>query len=388
MKKEIAILTTYPLYSEPVIRNRLTIFARIFSEKGWNVKILTCSPAHEREERSNDDVFEVVHVKVPPFDRTKFLSRMIFEFYYVMRLFLTARKLGVGCVLVSVPSMFFLLLPFRGISKFYIIDVRDLVWKYLQKKNALLKVLGLVFEFFARNAIKTADLTLVTNYSEQGYMKSIISESQLLVVSNGVSREQFQKLSSIKYLVSCSKKMKVVYIGNIGIAQNLEVLVKALANHPFIELDIVGDGTDFSRVQDVFNSLGARNISLVGRVPWERVVNYYANADVLYTQLSDQFESAVPSKLYEYLSTGLPIVYGGGGAAAKFLASFSGIHLVDANNVEQLKGVFETIFRARSDKKQLFGDNIKKIENSYLREEHALLLEERMQVLAVELEND
>ena len=45
----------------------------------------------------------------------------------------------------------------------------------------------------------------------------------------------------------------------------------------------------------------------------------YTDSDILYAQLKKEFEGAVPSKLYEYLSTGKFIIYGGLGEALNLL---------------------------------------------------------------------
>ena len=77
-----------------------------------------------------------------------------------------------------------------------------------------------------------------------------------------------------------------------------------------MQLNIVGSGTDFKNVQSEVYKLSASNVFLHGRLPWKDVIQWYEKSDVLYAQLTKQYHTAMPSKLYEYLSTGLPIVYG------------------------------------------------------------------------------
>src|SRR6266446_7404861 len=62
--------------------------------------------------------------------------------------------------------------------------------------------------------------------------------------------------------------------------------------------------SDFERVRMAVNDRVASNVRLHGPMLWEEAIHWYSKSDVLYTQLSPAFSTAMPSKLYEYLATG------------------------------------------------------------------------------------
>ena len=130
------------------------------------------------------------------------------------------------------------------------------------------------------------------------------------MLPNGVSKEQFDRLSILKQ--SKSERPAVCYIGNIGLAQNLTLLVDVAIRCPEADFLIVGGGNDFNRVLRYAKDKNAKNVLLTGRVSWDIIPSYYERADILFAQLGFDYQGAMPSKLYEYLASGKFIVYGGG----------------------------------------------------------------------------
>ena len=83
----------------------------------------------------------------------------------------------------------------------------------------------------------------------------------------------------------------------------------------------------------------------------DNVLEIYKNTDILYAQLSKEFSSAIPSKLYEYLASGKCIIYGGYGEALKKLKDFENVFFVKPDKVDDLvisiKKLFKKIYTIR-----------------------------------------
>ena len=64
-----------------------------------------------------------------------------------------------------------------------------------------------------------------------------------------------------------------------------------------------------------------KNIKLLDPIERNELFKLYSQADILFLHLDNKmaFERVLPSKIFEYASTGLPIVAGVGGYAKKFL---------------------------------------------------------------------
>jgi len=204
---------------------------------------------------------------------------------------------------------------------------------------------------------------VVTNEAELEYFKLRKIEAKLYY--NGVNLEQFIELSTLPE--KHNDKFVISYIGNIGIAQNIEVFILAAEALGNLEFNIVGSGPEYQKIESLILSKGLKNVNLHGKVDWDKVLHFYQESDLLYAQLSENFSGAVPSKLYQYLSTGKFVIYGGNGQACKFLSKFSNNITIRPNNVEKLISAIKTA-RDLSNKPIAPNKNVELIQNKFIRE--------------------
>jgi colanic acid biosynthesis glycosyl transferase WcaI len=105
----------------------------------------------------------------------------------------------------------------------------------------------------------------------------------------------------------------LVYIGNVGAAQALGVLLEAadlLRDSGAIRFVIIGDGVERAGLEKRARSMGLKNIRFLGSRPQAEVANYMALADVLFLHLKRDrvYQVTIPSKTYGYLASGRPIL--------------------------------------------------------------------------------
>lgn len=107
-------------------------------------------------------------------------------------------------------------------------------------------------------------------------------------------------------------RTRVLYAGNVGDLQALDVAVRAAhdARDSGVDLTILGDGVALPRVKALADELQAPNVSFSGRVPRARMSAYYDEADFALVSLRDlpAFRGTIPSKLQAALSHGVPVV--------------------------------------------------------------------------------
>ena len=113
------------------------------------------------------------------------------------------------------------------------------------------------------------------------------------------------------------------YIGNVGLAQGLDTVLEAarrLSGEPVAFL-LIGDGVDKPRLQDAARQAGLTNVRFLRGVPRRRVPSLLAACDALLVILRDDplFQITIPSKLYEYMAAGKPILCSVGGEAAELV---------------------------------------------------------------------
>lgn len=127
-----------------------------------------------------------------------------------------------------------------------------------------------------------------------------------------------------------SKKLNLVFAGNIGVAQSFDTIIKSvkiasemLDNFQFI---ILGEGRDKKRVLDKIESMSlTNNFKFLGSFPPEEMPNFFASADALVVSLkkSKIFSMTIPGKLQSYLASGKPIIASLDGIGAEIIKESS-----------------------------------------------------------------
>ena len=51
-----------------------------------------------------------------------------------------------------------------------------------------------------------------------------------------------------------------------------------------------------------------KNINFLGLISWYNLLPIYSNSDILFLQINKNYETAIPSKIFEYVMTGRPII--------------------------------------------------------------------------------
>jgi len=108
-------------------------------------------------------------------------------------------------------------------------------------------------------------------------------------------------------------KFVVGYIGTLGMAHGLDRVLDAaelLRDAPDIVLFLAGAGAERDRLQARSSAATAHNVRLLPRQPKERVSVLWGACDASLITLTDRplFASVVPSKLFEAMGHGVPVL--------------------------------------------------------------------------------
>jgi len=102
----------------------------------------------------------------------------------------------------------------------------------------------------------------------------------------------------------------VMHAGNIGLSQNLDVVIDAasrLRDQRGIRFVFVGDGARRDALEQLARARGLENVMFVPYQPREHMAKSYASADVFLVSLKPGLAGyIVPSKLYSILAAGRP----------------------------------------------------------------------------------
>lgn len=117
-----------------------------------------------------------------------------------------------------------------------------------------------------------------------------------------------------------------VFMGNVGVAQDLENVAKAVSlirtPKPFL-VHIVGIGPDLENLKKTVAQLGVEDhFRFHGRHPLDKMPDFYRLADgCLLTLYADTAAGlTIPGKLQGYMSAGKPVIAAIGGGAAQVIA--------------------------------------------------------------------
>jgi glycosyltransferase involved in cell wall biosynthesis len=125
------------------------------------------------------------------------------------------------------------------------------------------------------------------------------------------------------------EEVAVLYLGAHGISQGLTQVVEAARLCPSrIRFVFVGDGADKARVEAA--AAGQRNVLFLSSVSSEDVAECYAAADICLAPLRDlpDFHRFIPSKIFEILAHGRPLIACLRGEAAEILGQTDGAIVV------------------------------------------------------------
>lgn len=138
-----------------------------------------------------------------------------------------------------------------------------------------------------------------------------------------VSRFLYRNLQHYAISSGRTKKaspLRVAYCGMLGVAQNVAGLVKSI---PFkalgTEFHIFGGGKQLKEIESYLAELADVPVVAHGFVAKEDIPARLASVDVCIVPLAQRIRGAVPSKIYDLLPQGIPILFCGGGEGAAFI---------------------------------------------------------------------
>ncbi len=158
---------------------------------------------------------------------------------------------------------------------------------------------------------------------------------------------------------------KVVFAGNIGVSQNLHVLLDAaetLQAYPDIRFIIIGDGSDFQSVAEHARAQRLTSVVFKGHQPVEKMPKYFAAADALlvHLKMNPAFAMTVPSKLQSYMACGRPVLAALSGSGAEIVARADAGIVCRPDSPEELRDAVLALWKMPREEREQLGRNARK----------------------------
>jgi glycosyltransferase involved in cell wall biosynthesis len=165
--------------------------------------------------------------------------------------------------------------------------------------------------------VPRADLVLAATPGIAAALTARRPEANVRTVPNAVVPEELLALSPPARAEG--DLARVTYVGLVGDAQRLAALLAVAEHMPDVRFSVVGRGPERARLEAEASRRGLRNVEFTAHVDPSGVVEQYRAAHILFAQVRSTptlDQTAMPSKLVEYMATGRPVVYAGKGPAA------------------------------------------------------------------------
>jgi glycosyltransferase involved in cell wall biosynthesis len=164
---------------------------------------------------------------------------------------------------------------------------------------------------------READLIVtVTEGSRRTLIGRGVDAGKIVVIRNGADTASLQPghADDLRKELGVADKIVVSYIGTLGMAHGLDVLVAAAnilqATTPNVVFMAVGSGAVAGELRSRVAELNLTNVIFVDQVPHDEIAHYWHASDIALALLRDDplFRTVTPSKVFEAMATGTPLV--------------------------------------------------------------------------------
>ncbi len=353
--------------------NRTFEHARQWVASGHRVTIITCAPnfpdgqlfeGYKNRWFQTEQMDGITVIRVWSFmtRNAGFVLRLLDFFSFMVSGFLGGLRVRDADIIIGTSPQFFTVCAAYCLAKVkqrpFVFEMRDIWPESLQAvgmSNAGLSVR--LAAPLADYLYRRADHLIVVTHSFKAYLQDRgVSGERVTVIPNGVDPDMFFPIPadiSLQQELQLEDKFVVGYLGTHGLAHGLESVVEAarLAGQTddltAVHFITVGAGAKFDKIKALASDLD--NFTMIGQVSRADILRYWSllDASLIHLKASPLFESVIPSKMFEAMAMGVPLLHGVGGESADIVrTSRSGICFA----AEQPEALLSAIRQISTDK--------------------------------------
>ena len=226
------------------------------------------------------------------------------------------------------------------------------------KNQVVLKQVERVVRFIYRHT----DLLLVQSRAFEAPVRALASSTPIVYYPNSVDDSFAMSSSNAPPQVEgLGNGFSVMFAGNIGTAQAVEVIVEAaslLKEQEDIHFVVLGEGSRWDWMCHEAKRRGLSNLHLPGRFPVETMPGFMQKASALLVTLANQeiFKATIPSKVQAYLAAGRPILACLNGEGANLVTGAGAGLAVPAEDGRALAEAILKLYRMSTHEREAMGE--------------------------------
>ncbi|WP_096272600.1 glycosyltransferase family 4 protein [Paucisalibacillus globulus] len=356
MPKKVLIMTQnfYPVIGSA--GNRMKNIFQLLNEHDIETDVLTTEPAYPNKNlyrdkefwddkqlnNNKDNIFRVAiknnNLSNHKFNRLFFYLEIMFRFLVMLW---KLRKNKYDYILVSTPPIFIVFSAFIGKLIFrnkLILEVRDLWPDSLTGVKAFdSSVIIGVFRWLEKRMYRKADSIIInsTGFREHIQNKLGKNDRPIIYLPNGPRQYELKDWTQ-----KDMDDFKVVYTGNLGLAQDIDRLKLAakLLNDKNITFDVIGYGVRAKEFEEYIKQNNFTQVHLHQPTTRKKSLELIRGCHVAIAFLNNEevFSTVLPGKIVDYISCKTPVVAGVKGTAAKLIMDNRVGYAVESEDVHEI----------------------------------------------------
>jgi glycosyltransferase involved in cell wall biosynthesis len=354
--------------------NRTFEHCREWVREGHRVTVLTCAPnfpkgrlfeGYKNRLWQTEEMDGIRVCRVWSFITANdgFLLRILDYMSYMMMAILCAPFIRKVDVVIGTSPQFFTTCAAYVVSLYkripFVFELRDLWPESIRAVGAMKE--SRLLNFFEKLEIylyrKASLIISVTDSFKKNLVSRGIPAGKIKVVKNGVNSSLFspqEKDENLLDELSLQGKFVAGYIGTHGMAHGLSTLLYVAEElekrFPGVfHVVLLGEGAKKESLKQEMIDKKIRNVSFVDGVSRSEVKRYWSILDVsvIHLKKTALFTTVIPSKLFECMGMGIPVVHGVAGESADIVRD-EGVGIVaEPENVEE---ICNAILRLKNEK--------------------------------------
>jgi len=379
--------------------------AKLWVKMGHQVEVVTCAPNHPRGrlypgyrnalfQRERMDGIDVVRVWTFLAANEGIVLRSLNYLSFLLSGGLQSIRLRRPDVVVSSSPQMFSGLVGYPVSRLkrapWVLEIRDLWPESIVAVGAVQRGRFIrAFETVERFAYRKADhIVSVTNSFLCHFDALSVPRGKVSVVTNGADLELFAEPARDPALAAelgLTGKFVAAYVGTHGMAHALSTVLQAaerLRDRDDIRFLLVGSGAEQASLREQRDAMKLTNVVMLDQQPRSRMPAIWGltGASIVHLRNTPLFRTVIPSKIFEAMAMGVPVLLGVEGEAAAIVTEAKAGLLFEPENADALAAAVKRLADDRGEAVAL-GENARraardKFDRRVLAERFLALLEQ------------